>query len=123
MVDEEDLLEELVSKLRRRRRQTAGDEEIGLLEDERLSARARLACLRSAKLTELRGEARLRWAGASGKGMRIDSSCPPSRNRLYTYAVHPRFYQELTRLLLCLERERMTWRALELFQPGILLLS
>lgn len=62
MVDEEDLLEELVSKLRRRRRQAAGDEEIGLVEDERLSARARLASLRTSKLTELRGEGHLRWA-------------------------------------------------------------
>lgn len=68
MVDEEDLLEELVSKLRRRRRQAAGDEEIGLLEDERLSARTRLASLRTAKLAELKGEGHLRWAGAGREG-------------------------------------------------------
>lgn len=55
VVDEEDLLEEIVSKLRRRRRQAASDEEIGAIEDERLHVRARLAALRSVKLTELKG--------------------------------------------------------------------
>ena len=71
VVDDEDLLEELVSKLRRRRRQAAGDEEIGSLEDERLRTLARLASLRSAKLTELRGEGRLRRTGAGGHGGRL----------------------------------------------------
>lgn len=54
-MDEEDLLDELLSKLRRRRRQAAGEEEIGFIEDERLQVRARLAALRSVKLAELKG--------------------------------------------------------------------
>lgn len=57
VVDEEDHLEELVSKLRRRRRQAAGSEEISAIEDEQLHVRARLTALRSSKLGELKGEA------------------------------------------------------------------
>lgn len=55
VVDEEDHLEELLSKLRRRRRQAADGEEIASIEDERLHVRARLAALRSSKLAELKG--------------------------------------------------------------------
>lgn len=55
VVDEEDLLEELVSKMRRRRRQGAVDEEIAKIEDERLEVNARLTALRSVKLAELKG--------------------------------------------------------------------
>lgn len=56
-MDEEDLLDELLSKLRRRRRQAADGEEIGAIEDERLHVRARLAALRSVKIVELTGAA------------------------------------------------------------------
>eukprot|EP00903_Cladosiphon_okamuranus_P007099 g6898.t1 len=52
--DEEDLLKELVSKLGRRRRQGADQDEVRSIDDERLHVTARLAALRSAKLAELK---------------------------------------------------------------------
>ncbi|CAM9638922.1 unnamed protein product, partial [Hapterophycus canaliculatus] len=61
VVDEQDLLKELVSKLKRRRRQAAEQEEIRAIDDERLHALARVSALRSAKLSELKA---LRRSGA-----------------------------------------------------------
>lgn len=65
MINEEDYHEELVSKLRRRRRQAAGSDEISAIDDERLHVRARLAELRSAKLAELKGEKRTHASDAA----------------------------------------------------------
>lgn len=56
VVDEQDLLKELVSKLKRRRRQAAEQEEIRSIDDERLHVLARVSALRSAKLSELKGD-------------------------------------------------------------------
>ncbi|CAM9355815.1 unnamed protein product, partial [Scytosiphon promiscuus] len=61
VVDEQDLLKELVSKLKRRRRQAADPGEIRSIDDERLHVLARVSALRSAKLSELKA---LRRSGA-----------------------------------------------------------
>ena len=74
VVDEEDFLEELVSKLRRRKRQAAGNEEIGAIMEERLQVRARHAALRSVKLSELKGATKAFGRRGGGRGGVVEST-------------------------------------------------
>ena len=117
-MDEEDLLEELMSKLRRRRRQAAGDEEIGSIEDERLSARSRLASLRFAKLTELRGEGGA--CGGRGQAKVVPSLIsPPVAESSTPVAVYPRFCRLAHAAVAFLPHERMSWLDLRVIPAGL----
>ncbi len=91
VVDEEDLLKELVSKLGRRRRQAADDEEIRSIDDERLHVTARLAALRSAKTAELRGTAgRVTTREGAGAGGQSTVFLPAvQRTELHAALVFP----------------------------------